>query len=119
MRRRGPGTRRLTPAASDLRGGLRRTPRALSLRPSMGKAESRLRQAGAARCGRHRSERLPRTRPRSAGPRAAVAGESHGRPRSEEHTSELQSRENLVCRLLLEKKKKKETSFDIFKIKKQ
>src|SRR5690606_42024546 len=27
--------------------------------------------------------------------------------RSEEHTSELQSRENLVCRLLLEKKKKK------------
>src|SRR5690606_18156302 len=29
------------------------------------------------------------------------------RHRSEEHTSELQSRENLVCRLLLEKKKKK------------
>src|SRR5690606_41344945 len=28
-------------------------------------------------------------------------------PRSEEHTSELQSRENLVCRLLLEKKKNK------------
>src|SRR5690606_40264214 len=27
--------------------------------------------------------------------------------RSEEHTSELQSRENLVCRLLLEKKKQK------------
>src|SRR5436309_7142251 len=30
-----------------------------------------------------------------------------GEERSEEHTSELQSRENLVCRLLLEKKKKK------------
>src|SRR5690606_41926522 len=29
----------------------------------------------------------------------------HKFPRSEEHTSELQSRENLVCRLLLEKKK--------------
>src|SRR3712207_9190157 len=28
-----------------------------------------------------------------------------GRPRSEEHTSELQSRQYLVCRLLLEKKK--------------
>src|SRR5207302_4214631 len=28
--------------------------------------------------------------------------------RSEEHTSELQSRENLVCRLLLEKKKQKQ-----------
>src|SRR2546422_1825385 len=30
-----------------------------------------------------------------------------GRSRSEEHTSELQSRLHLVCRLLLEKKKKK------------
>src|SRR5690606_41237728 len=29
----------------------------------------------------------------------------HWKERSEEHTSELQSRENLVCRLLLEKKK--------------
>src|SRR5690554_7143593 len=29
-----------------------------------------------------------------------------GRPRSEEHTSELQSRPHLVCRLLLEKKNK-------------
>src|SRR5690606_41833653 len=33
-----------------------------------------------------------------------------GLPRSEEHTSELQSRENLVCRLLLEKKKLEQTS---------
>src|SRR5690606_18743205 len=31
---------------------------------------------------------------------------NEGDKRSEEHTSELQSRENLVCRLLLEKKKK-------------
>src|SRR2546430_3981097 len=30
--------------------------------------------------------------------------------RSEEHTSELQSQSNLVCRLLLEKKKKKQNS---------
>src|SRR2546427_9467345 len=30
--------------------------------------------------------------------------------RSEEHTSELQSQSNLVCRLLLEKKKKKQKS---------
>src|SRR3712207_8247154 len=30
-----------------------------------------------------------------------------GAPRSEEHTSELQSRQYLVCRLLLEKKKKR------------
>src|SRR2546421_1558789 len=32
--------------------------------------------------------------------------------RSEEHTSELQSRSDLVCRLLLEKKKKKNSSDD-------
>src|SRR3989449_6082450 len=35
------------------------------------------------------------------------AGGRDLRPRSEEHTSELQSRLHLVCRLLLEKKKKK------------
>src|SRR2546427_8659382 len=33
--------------------------------------------------------------------------------RSEEHTSELQSQSNLVCRLLLEKKKKKTTNKNI------
>src|SRR3989475_3435652 len=33
--------------------------------------------------------------------------------RSEEHTSELQSQSNLVCRLLLEKKKNKEDSLDV------
>src|SRR6266480_8153574 len=33
--------------------------------------------------------------------------------RSEEHTSELQSHVNLVCRLLLEKKKKKNTDLNI------
>src|SRR5260370_11046311 len=35
-----------------------------------------------------------------------VAAEFRGHDRSEEHTSELQSHLNLVCRLLLEKKKK-------------
>src|SRR5439155_26317719 len=34
-------------------------------------------------------------------------GRGAGEPRSEEHTSELQSRGHLVCRLLLEKKKYK------------
>src|SRR5260221_9599478 len=38
---------------------------------------------------------------------APVAG---GAARSEEHTSELQSHSDLVCRLLLEKKKKEKTS---------
>src|SRR5438105_15448801 len=35
-----------------------------------------------------------------------LAGRTRTSPRSEEHTSELQSRVDLVCRLLLEKKKK-------------
>src|SRR3712207_9593357 len=35
----------------------------------------------------------------------SVTEEEHVVPRSEEHTSELQSRQYLVCRLLLEKKK--------------
>src|SRR5690606_41722797 len=37
---------------------------------------------------------------------SVVTGPVRSEKRSEEHTSELQSRENLVCRLLLEKKKK-------------
>src|SRR5207302_9311133 len=46
-----------------------------------------------------RSRTVPPSAPREGG---------GSRPRrSEEHTSELQSRENLVCRLLLEKKKNK------------
>src|SRR5690606_41885588 len=44
---------------------------------------------------------------RHHGWRAGIQG-TDGENRSEEHTSELQSRENLVCRLLLEKKKRKE-----------
>src|SRR2546422_4466877 len=38
-----------------------------------------------------------------------LALDSHGIARSEEHTSELQSRLHLVCRLLLEKKKNRQT----------
>src|SRR2546427_1322973 len=45
------------------------------------------------------SDRVPVRRGRGAG--------RTGAPRSEEHTSELQSQSNLVCRLLLEKKKKR------------
>src|SRR5699024_12441908 len=52
----------------------------------------------------------PRTDPRriSADPRWSRPRQciSPGYPRSEEHTSELQSRFDLVCRLLLEKKNK-------------
>src|SRR2546430_5717557 len=45
---------------------------------------------------------------------ARALGESFDsrRPRSEEHTSELQSQSNLVCRLLLEKKKNRTRALD-------
>src|SRR5688572_32255932 len=43
--------------------------------------------------------------------RFMATGKHMGKVRSEEHTSELQSQSNLVCRLLLEKKKKKEKKF--------
>src|SRR2546430_10606887 len=44
------------------------------------------------------------------GLRHAADRDADRRARSEEHTSELQSQSNLVCRLLLEKKKKSITS---------
>src|SRR2546422_5498154 len=47
------------------------------------------------------------------------AGRRGRRPRSEEHTSELQSRLHLVCRLLLEKKKKKKDKLVITPIRKE
>src|SRR5215217_9350106 len=67
---------------------------------------------------------------RSAGALEAVltGGTHHSRPaghqdgvalRSEEHTSELQSRQYLVCRLLLEKKKQKINPFSHYKKKKK
>src|SRR5436309_6611293 len=60
-------------------------------------------EAGEAAVALGRIRALPRRIPRRLRPghRLRFSG------RSEEHTSELQSRENLVCRLLLEKKKKK------------
>src|SRR2546426_5696358 len=48
-----------------------------------------------------------RSRSRETRPRKSAAQAEALRNRSEEHTSELQSPCNLVCRLLLEKKKKK------------
>src|SRR6266853_3917410 len=61
--------------------------------------------------------RSRRSFPRSA-PRALSAGRGWN-ARSEEHTSELQSQSNLVCRLLLEKKKKHKKSTRDVKRKKQ
>src|SRR2546430_5760213 len=50
-----------------------------------------------------RRKRRPTSRPLSIGTVSSLIS------RSEEHTSELQSQSNLVCRLLLEKKKKLQT----------
>src|SRR2546422_4951180 len=72
-----------------------------------GVSPDRKRDAGTR--GRAGGGRRPGTRGR--GPRRGAApgrpgGRALARRRSEEHTSELQSRLHLVCRLLLEKKKK-------------
>src|SRR2546426_3312882 len=48
---------------------------------------------------------------KAAAKRAAPKQRTPKKSRSEEHTSELQSPCNLVCRLLLEKKKKKEAPY--------
>src|SRR3712207_6915658 len=57
------------------------------------------------RCEKNRSVRHPVHSPRSY---------TSPTPRSEEHTSELQSRQYLVCRLLLEKKKNKNFASNFF-----
>src|SRR3712207_8967053 len=61
------------------------------------------------RCTRSRIPCTTCTRATSGGVKLALDEPPRGAPRSgrsEEHTSELQSRQYLVCRLLLEKKKK-------------
>src|SRR2546425_7830275 len=57
---------------------------------------------------------LARLYPHTSGPRNCDAAVLHAR--SEEHTSELQSLAYLVCRLLLEKKKKNKTVIVIYRI---
>src|SRR3712207_7192345 len=55
--------------------------------------------------GRRLPPRVGRGVPPARRPDVGGAPPRRGVPRSEEHTSELQSRQYLVCRLLLEKKK--------------
>src|SRR2546425_3341670 len=75
--------------------------RSRGLRASLPQARLRPRREGR----RQREPPLPEGQPRALDP--AAAEEGHRLPlRSEEHTSELQSLAYLVCRLLLEKKKK-------------
>src|SRR2546430_9530404 len=55
----------------------------------------------------HLEAHVPDVEPSAHGPKRRAG--KHGRRRSEEHTSELQLQSNLVCRLLLEKKKTQRT----------
>src|SRR2546430_13526728 len=60
-----------------------------------------------------RSPRVARENQTRCHPRQIAPGserQRQGPDRSEEHTSELQSQSNLVCRLLLEKKKNEQTN---------
>src|SRR5690348_17509790 len=84
---------------------IRRPPRS-TLFPYTTLFRSCARRRGWDRGGRSRSA-ARRSRVRS-GPRASTR-----RSRSEEHTSELQSPVHLVCRLLLEKKKKKHVILNV------
>src|SRR6266540_7351146 len=97
----GLGVPMLAPVDSGLPGGVAPGVRSCGsqgrLAPATNTARRRLAHArrGGARLDRVRHLLCDRGR------------ELVGRPRSEEHTSELQSHHDLVCRLLLEKKKKK------------
>src|SRR5438034_8233168 len=56
---------------------------------------------------RHQSHAPQAAKPSMANPAPTIRSKAQ---RSEEHTSELQSHSDLVCRLLLEKKKKNKTT---------
>src|SRR3712207_7175504 len=64
-------------------------------------------------CARRTCPPTPCSTPGAAGAARRWRRRCGGRCRSEEHTSELQSRQYLVCRLLLEKKKKNEIEYCI------
>src|SRR3712207_7341611 len=68
-----------------------------------GDAHQEQRGGGDLRAARQRDAAHPEGRTEAAGGESGAFAESA--QRSEEHTSELQSRQYLVCRLLLEKKK--------------
>src|SRR5438034_4890668 len=92
-----------------------RRPPASTLFPYTTLFRSRARDLGLRRTGQGRNDTpgLPQSRTHAGSTlrRAPRAGHA----RSEEHTSELQSHSDLVCRLLLEKKKKRKTKRDISK----
>src|SRR5690606_41319450 len=90
-----------TRRSSDLKGW------AIATLPAAHALKDRTRSSSTISGCRRGGSSLPAVRGRSSptrGGRWEIACSPAIRSRSEEHTSELQSRENLVCRLLLEKK---------------
>src|SRR5690606_9544793 len=115
---RRPGRRRPRRLCTTPRHRAAQHPPPASRWPATGAAPRTARPPGAdSLASRGGSQSLDRARPRlqlptrvqlsGPGQRSLGRGLPLPRVRSEEHTSELQSRENLVCRLLLEKKKDK------------
>src|SRR5215475_15276102 len=118
-RLRRPSQRNANAAATDNRSQWRTgwirtgvSPRGAQVRRTTGCVESPLSSSKRSQARWRRAFFLPRAS--AAAPtaewwprRARALAVPGAAGRSEEHTSELQSRENLVCRLLLEKKKKK------------
>src|SRR5690606_12664161 len=105
--RHGAGRGRAPPRGGSRFAGLRLTERQSRLVRRL--VDRRHHQPAGVLAGTERRLGARRLPPRRAA-RNGCRTTCHLRPRrSEEHTSELQSRENLVCRLLLEKKKKKTT----------
>src|SRR3712207_7157467 len=91
---RRPPRSTLVPYTTLFRSFCATRPTILPQRP--GRADGRRRRRTQQGGGRDAPQEAPRRR---GGRRNRIGG-----PRSEEHTSELQSRQYLVCRLLLEKK---------------
>src|SRR5690606_40009113 len=93
--RRGGARRAIRYPPSAAQGSAERASSYTFQRPRVGRPADTRRRAASER--QSRSQRAPRVR--------FLRRVVRLHRRSEEHTSELQSRENLVCRLLLEKKK--------------
>src|SRR5215813_7440246 len=118
------GSRRSLASSIPRRSVSRRRPGAERPHDLEGEARVDLRRScrGA---DRRRARITPRRRrPRAASGRARPDRRAwplgrHRSRRSEEHTSELQSRPHIVCRLLLEKKKKKKNKQIVIKKKKK
>src|SRR5204863_3226797 len=97
-------TRELEKALNALQRAEAIDPNIVQMQYDLGLVLSSLGRPEEARVHMERFQKLKQQQPRGASNRMV-----EGPSRSEEHTSELQSRRDLVCRLLLEKKNKKET----------